>query len=82
MPGLPPLSDAELERALQVVLPDGRVAAGARGIIALLPWLPGGGVLAGVAQLPGVAPLADRLYEAVSRRRHRLGCGGDACHPR
>lgn len=82
VPGLPPISDATLERALHVVLPDGQVAAGARGVIALLPWLPGGRALGWLARVPGVAWLADGVYEAVARRRHRLGCGGADCRRR
>lgn len=77
--GVPPLSDAELEEALHVVLPDGRVARGARGVIALLPWLRGGKVLAPLAHLPGVARLADHVYRWVARRRHNLGPGSDRC---
>jgi predicted DCC family thiol-disulfide oxidoreductase YuxK len=81
LPGLPPLSEAALDEALHVVLPDGTVARGAGGIIALLPWLPGGRALAWLARLPGVAWLADRSYRAVARKRHRLG-GADACDAR
>lgn len=80
--GLPGIADAELDRALHVVLPDGRVARGARAMIALLPWLPGGRPLGWLARLPGVAVLADRVYEAVARRRHRLGPGGARCELR
>lgn len=71
MAGLPPLEEAGLAEALHVVLPDGRVETGARGIIALLPWLPGGRPLGWVARLPGAAAAADWAYRAVARRRHR-----------
>ena len=77
--GLPVLADAELDRALHVVLPDGQVARGARAVIALLPWLPGGRPLGWLARLPGVAVVADRVYGAVARRRHRWGPGGGGC---
>lgn len=77
--GLPRLDDRDLERALHVVLPDGRVVAGAEGIIALLPWLPGGPPLALFARLPGVAWVADRVYAAVARRRHALGKDAEEC---
>lgn len=80
--GLPVLSDAELEAAIHVVLPDGRIERGARGILALLPWLRGGRVLALVARVPGVGRLADQAYRWVARRRHRLGRGDDRCVPR
>jgi len=77
--GVPALSDAELEEALHVVLPGGRVARGARGVIALLPWLRGGKVLGVVARVPGVARLADHVYRWVARRRQNLGPGRDRC---
>ncbi len=80
LPGVPPLDDAALERALHVLLPDGRICTGARGVIALLPWLPGGRPLGWLARVPGVSWTADRLYDAVARRRHRIG--GDACATR
>lgn len=82
MAGVPALSDAELEAALHVVLPDGRVARGARGVIALLPWLRGGTLLGAVARLPGVARLADQVYRWVARRRHDLGPDSDRCELR
>jgi len=82
LPGIPPITDEALDRALHVILPDGTVAAGARGVIALLPWLPWGRPLGWLARLPGVAWLADRIYEAVARNRHRLGGRGDACATR
>jgi len=80
--GLPALSDAELAEALHVVLPDGRVARGGRGVIALLPWLRGGKVLGAVARVPGVARLADHGYRWVARRRHAVGPGSDHCELR
>jgi len=80
--GVPALSDAELEEALHVVLPDGRVERGARAVIALLPWLRGGRVLALVARIPGAALVADHAYRWVARRRHHLGPVGDRCELR
>lgn len=80
--GLPALRDAELDRALHVVLPDGQVARGARAVIAVLPWLPGGRALGWLARLPGVAVVADRVYDAVARRRHRLGAAAGNCEVR
>lgn len=77
--GLPVIADAELDRALHVVLPDGQVARGARAMIALLPWLPGGRPLGWVARFPGVAVVAERVYDAVARRRHRMGPGDGNC---
>jgi predicted DCC family thiol-disulfide oxidoreductase YuxK len=78
LPGLPAISDASLDRAMQFVTPDGRVYAGARALPALLPYLPGGRVLAAALYIPGVQLAADRLYAWISARRHRFGCG-DRC---
>lgn len=80
--GVPPLSDAELEEALHVILPDGRVERGARGVIALLPWLRGGRVLGWLARIPGVGMLADHAYRWIARRRHDLGPTGARCELR
>ena len=77
--GVPALSDAELAEALHVVLPDGRVERGARGVIAFSPGCGAVGVLGGVARIPGVVAIADAVYRAVARRRHRLGGAGGAC---
>jgi predicted DCC family thiol-disulfide oxidoreductase YuxK len=77
--GLPPLSDAALDRAMHLVTPDGRVYPGAGALPALLPLLPGGRVLAPLLRLPGVQPLADRVYAWVAARRHRFGCGPTTC---
>ncbi|HKU59973.1 MAG TPA: DUF393 domain-containing protein [Gemmatimonadales bacterium] len=78
LPGLPPIPDASLDRAMQFVTPEGRVFAGARALPALLPYLPGGRLLASLFRIPGVLPIADRLYAWISARRHRFGCG-DRC---
>jgi predicted DCC family thiol-disulfide oxidoreductase YuxK len=78
VPGLPPISDASLDRAMQFVTPDGRVYPGARALPALLPYLSGGRLLAPALRIPGVQGLADRLYAWISARRHRFGCG-DRC---
>lgn len=77
--GVPALSDAELAEALHVVLPDGRVERGARGVVALLPWLRGGRVLGWLANIPGVMVIADHVYRWVARRRHGIGKEDDAC---
>jgi predicted DCC family thiol-disulfide oxidoreductase YuxK len=75
LPGLPPISDQSLDRAMQFVTPDGRVYPGARALPVLLPYLPGGRILAPAFRVPGVQAVADRLYAWISARRHRFGCG-------
>lgn len=75
MPGLPAISDPSLDRAMQLVTPDDRVLAGARALPVLLPYLPGGWLIAPLFRIPGIQPAADRLYAWISARRHRFGCG-------
>jgi predicted DCC family thiol-disulfide oxidoreductase YuxK len=77
--GLPPLSDAALDRAMHLVTSDGRVHPGARALPALLPLLPGGRLLMPLMRVPGVQPLADRVYAWAAARRHRFGCGPTTC---
>jgi predicted DCC family thiol-disulfide oxidoreductase YuxK len=76
---LPPLSDAALDRAMHLVLPDGSVYPGARALPALLPLLPAGAPLGLLLRIPGVQAIADRLYAWIAGRRHRLGCGAGKC---
>ena len=76
--GIPPISDASLDRAMHFVTPDGRVYPGARALPALLPYLPGGGWLALLLRIPRAQAAADRVYAWISARRHRFGCG-DRC---
>jgi predicted DCC family thiol-disulfide oxidoreductase YuxK len=77
--GLPALSDAALDRAMHLVTPDGRVYAGARALSPILSILPGGRLLAPLMRVPGMQPLADRIYAWVAARRHRFGCGPTTC---
>ncbi len=61
-----------LAAAMHLVLPDGRVFAGADAAAALLKLLPGKGWLAWVFAVPGVLPVARRVYAWIARRRHCL----------
>lgn len=79
LPELPPIADAELDRAVHLVTPDGRVHVGSRALPELLRHLPGGRWIRPLLLLPGVPALADRAYAGVARRRHRLGCGSGRC---
>lgn len=67
---LPPISEASLARAMQLVTPDGAAHAGGRAIREMLRYLPGGGLLRALLGLPGLQPLLDRLYDEVALRRH------------
>lgn len=61
--------------AMQLVLPDGRVLAGADAVPELLRRIRGWGWVAAVFALPGVRPMARRVYAWVARNRMRISCG-------
>ncbi len=61
-----------LAAAMHLVLPDGRVFAGADAVPEILRLLPGKRWLAPVFRLPGALPLARRLYGWIARRRRCL----------
>jgi predicted DCC family thiol-disulfide oxidoreductase YuxK len=61
-------------KALQLVLPDGRVLAGDAAIPEVLRRLRGWRWLARLFQLPGVSYLAPRLYAWVARNRYAISC--------
>jgi predicted DCC family thiol-disulfide oxidoreductase YuxK len=71
----PQIADAACQAAMQLVLPDGRVLAGADAVPELLRRIRGLGWLATVFALPGARPLARRFYVWVARNRLRLSCG-------
>jgi predicted DCC family thiol-disulfide oxidoreductase YuxK len=73
----PALTPEACEQAMQLVLPDGRIAAGAEAAaraLALRAWL---APLAGLYFVPGIRQLADAGYRLVARNRFRLG--GKVC---
>jgi predicted DCC family thiol-disulfide oxidoreductase YuxK len=57
----------ELERAAHLVRPDGAVFAGAGAAREVLAYLPGGWLARGVLAIPGMMPLAERVYARVAR---------------
>jgi predicted DCC family thiol-disulfide oxidoreductase YuxK len=61
-----------LAAAMHLVLPDGRVFAGADAAPELLRLLPGKRWLARAFGIPGVLPLARRVYARIARRRRCL----------
>ena len=61
-----------LAAAMHLVLPDGRVFAGADAAPELLRLLPGTRWLAWPFSWPGVLPLARRVYAWIARRRRCL----------
>ncbi len=71
----PGVSEEACLTAMQLVVPDGRVLSGADAVPELLRRIPGWGWLARVFALPGVAPLARRVYAWIARNRMRISCG-------
>ncbi|MGH7673713.1 MAG: thiol-disulfide oxidoreductase DCC family protein [Gemmatimonadales bacterium] len=61
-----------LAAAMHLVLPDGRVLAGADAVPELLRRLPGRRWMAWAFALPGARPLARRVYRWIAARRHCL----------
>lgn len=59
---------ALLRRAVHFVRPDGVVFAGAAATVEFFRYLPGGWVVRAVGAIPGVMPVAERLYQWVARR--------------
>jgi predicted DCC family thiol-disulfide oxidoreductase YuxK len=57
---------------MHLVLPDGRVLAGADAAADLLRMLPGKRWLAHLFALPGVLPVARRVYAWIARQRRCL----------
>jgi predicted DCC family thiol-disulfide oxidoreductase YuxK len=71
----PAITEDVCMRAMQLVLPDGRVLAGADAVPEILRRVRGWGWLASVFALPGVRPLARRVYGWMARNRMKISCG-------
>jgi predicted DCC family thiol-disulfide oxidoreductase YuxK len=70
----PQISEAACLTAMQLALPDGRILAGADAVGELLRRIRGLGWLAGLFALPGMRPLARRVYAWIARNRMRISC--------
>jgi predicted DCC family thiol-disulfide oxidoreductase YuxK len=64
---------------MHLVTAEGKVLVGARSVPEILRHLPRYRWLRAVFAVPGVPFLADRVYWAIAKRRHRLGCGSERC---
>jgi predicted DCC family thiol-disulfide oxidoreductase YuxK len=73
----PQVTEAACMTAMQLVLPDGRVLSGADAVPELLRRIRGWGWVAGVFALPGIRPLARRLYAWIARNRMKISCALD-----
>ena len=71
----PQITEDACLTAMQLVLPDGRIFAGADAVPELLRRIRGLGWLAAVFALPGMRPLARLVYGWIARNRMRISCG-------
>jgi predicted DCC family thiol-disulfide oxidoreductase YuxK len=71
----PQISEEAAAQAMQLVLPDGRVLSGADAVPEILRAIRGLGWMAAFFDLPGVRPLARRVYGWIATNRMRLSCG-------
>ena len=70
----PEITEAACLSAMQLVLPDRRVLAGADAVPQLLRRIRGLGWLAGFFALPLMRPLARGIYAWIARNRMRISC--------
>jgi len=70
----PQVTDAQCMTAMQLVLPDGRVLAGADAMPELLRRIPRWRWLASLFALPGMRPLGRAVYAWIARNRMRVSC--------
>ena len=70
----PTITDETCMQAMQLVLPDGRVLAGADAAPEILRRIPRWRWVARLFSLPASRPLARRVYAWVANTRMRLSC--------
>ncbi|MEK7857852.1 MAG: DCC1-like thiol-disulfide oxidoreductase family protein [Elusimicrobiota bacterium] len=71
--GFPEIPRQAFERSAHFIDKDGRVFSGAAALFKAISTVPGFGSIFWLYEnAPGAATLSERVYEAVSRRRHSL----------
>ncbi|MCL4209847.1 MAG: DUF393 domain-containing protein [Phycisphaeraceae bacterium] len=75
----PSLTREQCDRAMQLVLPDGRIVSGAQAAAEALKTRRWTGWLASVYYLPGLRWVFDRLYNWVARNRYRFSRSATVC---
>jgi len=68
------IADETCMQAMQLVLPDGRVLAGADAAPEILRRIPRWRWVATLFSLPTARPIARRVYAWIARNRMRLSC--------
>jgi predicted DCC family thiol-disulfide oxidoreductase YuxK len=70
----PAITDAQCMTAMQLVLPDGRVLSGADAVPELFARIPRWRWVTTLFALPGMRPVARRVYAWIARNRMRISC--------
>jgi predicted DCC family thiol-disulfide oxidoreductase YuxK len=71
----PEVSEETCLTAMQLVLPDGRVLAGGDAVPEILRRVRGWGWVAALFSIPGVRPIARRVYAWIAKNRMKISCG-------
>jgi predicted DCC family thiol-disulfide oxidoreductase YuxK len=72
----PQITEERCMRAMQLVLPDGRILEGADAVPELLRRIPRWRWMASLFAVPGARPLARRAYAWIAANRLRISCAG------
>jgi len=75
----PHITDAQCMAAMQLMLPDGRVLAGADAVPELFARIPHWRWVPALFALPGMRPVARRAYAWIARNRMRISCAAGMC---
>jgi predicted DCC family thiol-disulfide oxidoreductase YuxK len=70
----PQITEERCMRAMQLILPDGRVLEGADAVPELLQRIPRWRWAASLLALPGARPVARRAYAWIAANRMRISC--------
>ena len=70
----PQVSEAACLEAMQLVLPDGRVLSGADAVPELFRRIRRWGWVVALFAVPGVRPVARRVYAWIARNRMKISC--------
>jgi predicted DCC family thiol-disulfide oxidoreductase YuxK len=73
----PHVTDEQCMSAMQLVLPDGRVLAGADAVPELFARIPRWRWVPTLFALPGMRPAARRVYAWIARNRMKISCAVD-----
>jgi len=77
----PAITDEVCMQAMQLVLPDGRVLAGADAAPEILRLIPRWRSVAWLFALPAARPVARRVYAWIARNRMRISCARKTAPP-